>query len=56
VGGYAVQLAAQAGATVAATASARSVDRIRSYRADRVVEYTATPSCRHWPGSSSTWC
>jgi NADPH:quinone reductase-like Zn-dependent oxidoreductase len=43
VGGYAVQLAAQAGATVTATASARSVDRIRSYRADRVVEYTATP-------------
>jgi NADPH:quinone reductase-like Zn-dependent oxidoreductase len=43
VGGYAVQLAAQAGATVTATASARSIDRIRSYRADRIVDYTATP-------------
>ncbi|HEX6326573.1 MAG TPA: NADP-dependent oxidoreductase [Jiangellaceae bacterium] len=43
VGGYAVQLAAQAGATVTATASARSHDRIRSYGADRVVDYTATP-------------
>ena len=43
VGGYAVQLAAQAGATVTATASARSLDRIRSYRADRIVDYTATP-------------
>jgi NADPH:quinone reductase-like Zn-dependent oxidoreductase len=42
VGGYAVQLAAQAGATVTATASARSLDRIRSYRADRIVDYTAT--------------
>jgi NADPH:quinone reductase-like Zn-dependent oxidoreductase len=43
VGGYAVQLAKQAGATVTATASARSLDRIRSYRADRIVDYTATP-------------
>jgi NADPH:quinone reductase-like Zn-dependent oxidoreductase len=43
VGGYAVQLAAQAGATVTATASARSIDRIRFYGADRIVEYTATP-------------
>ncbi|MEU8798132.1 NADP-dependent oxidoreductase [Spirillospora sp. NPDC048819] len=43
VGGYAVQLAVQAGATVTATASARSVDRIRSYRADRIVDYTDTP-------------
>jgi NADPH:quinone reductase-like Zn-dependent oxidoreductase len=43
VGGYAVQLAAQAGATVTATASARSHDRVRSYRADRIVDYTATP-------------
>jgi NADPH:quinone reductase-like Zn-dependent oxidoreductase len=42
-GGYAVQLAAQAGATVTATASARSLDRIRSYGADRIVDYTATP-------------
>lgn len=43
VGGYAVQFAAQAGAAVTATASARSLDRIRSYRADRIVDYTATP-------------
>src|SRR5216684_2437111 len=43
VGGYAVQLAAQAGATVTATASARSLDRLRSYGADWVVDYTATP-------------
>lgn len=43
VGGYAVQLAAQAGATVTATASARSIDRIRSYGADRIIDYTATP-------------
>jgi NADPH:quinone reductase-like Zn-dependent oxidoreductase len=46
VGGYAVQLAKQAGATVTATASARSLDRIRSYRADRIVDYTATPLLR----------
>jgi NADPH:quinone reductase-like Zn-dependent oxidoreductase len=43
VGGYAVQLAAQAGATVTATASARSRDRIRSYRTDRIIDYTTTP-------------
>jgi NADPH:quinone reductase-like Zn-dependent oxidoreductase len=43
VGGYAVQLAAQAGATVTATASSRSHDRIRSYGADRIIDYTATP-------------
>src|SRR6266704_330457 len=43
VGGYAVQLGAQAGATVTATASARSLDRIRSYGADRIIDYTATP-------------
>jgi NADPH:quinone reductase-like Zn-dependent oxidoreductase len=42
VGGYAVQLAAQAGATVTATASSRSLDRIRSYGADRIIDYTAT--------------
>jgi NADPH:quinone reductase-like Zn-dependent oxidoreductase len=42
VGGYAVQLARQAGATVTATASARSAARIRSYGADRIVDYTAT--------------
>lgn len=43
VGGYAVQLAKQAGATVTATASARSTDRLRSYGADRIIDYTATP-------------
>jgi NADPH:quinone reductase-like Zn-dependent oxidoreductase len=43
VGGYAVQLAVQAGASVTATASARSRDRISSYLADRIVDYTATP-------------
>src|SRR5438034_8872567 len=43
VGGYAVQLAKQAGAAVTATASARSIGRIRSYRADRIVDYTASP-------------
>jgi NADPH:quinone reductase-like Zn-dependent oxidoreductase len=42
VGGYAVQLAKSAGATVTATASARSADRIRSYGADQVIDYTAT--------------
>jgi NADPH:quinone reductase-like Zn-dependent oxidoreductase len=46
VGGYAVQLAAHAGATVTATASARSVDRVRSYGAERIVDYTATPVAR----------
>ncbi|MGH3299936.1 MAG: NADP-dependent oxidoreductase [Trebonia sp.] len=43
VGGYAVQLAKQAGAVVTATASARSTDRVRSYGADRVIDHTATP-------------
>src|SRR5690348_17089723 len=43
VGGYAVQLAKQAGAIVIATASARSADRVRSYGADQIIGYTATP-------------
>ena len=43
VGGYAVQLATQAGATVTATAGTRSLDRVRSYGAERIVDYTATP-------------
>ncbi|GAA2620792.1 NADP-dependent oxidoreductase [Dactylosporangium fulvum] len=43
VGGYAVQLAKAAGATVTATAGARSAERIRFYGADRIVDYTATP-------------
>ncbi|MFC5822656.1 NADP-dependent oxidoreductase [Nonomuraea insulae] len=42
VGGYAVQLAKQAGAIVTATAGARSADRIRRYGADRIIDYTAT--------------
>ena len=42
VGGYAVQLARQAGAIVIATASARSAGRIRSYGADQIIDYTAT--------------
>src|SRR5213080_1874419 len=43
VGGYAVQLAKQADATVTATGSTRSAGRIRSYGADRIIDYTATP-------------
>jgi NADPH:quinone reductase-like Zn-dependent oxidoreductase len=43
VGGYAVQLAKHAGATVIATASAHSADRVRSYGADQIIDYTATP-------------
>jgi NADPH:quinone reductase-like Zn-dependent oxidoreductase len=43
VGGYAVQLAAQAGAIVTATASSRSAGRVSSYGADRIVDYAATP-------------
>ncbi|MEZ0354477.1 NADP-dependent oxidoreductase [Mycobacterium sp. pR1184] len=46
VGGYAVQLAKQAGAIVTATASARSADRLRAYEADRIIgyiDYTRTP-------------
>jgi NADPH:quinone reductase-like Zn-dependent oxidoreductase len=43
VGGYAVQLAKQADATVTATASARSTGRLRSYGADQIIDYTATP-------------
>ncbi len=39
VGGYAVQLAKQAGAVVTATASARSADRLRRYGADRIIDY-----------------
>ncbi|KOX19923.1 alcohol dehydrogenase [Saccharothrix sp. NRRL B-16348] len=42
VGGYAVQLAVGTCATVTATAGARSRDRVRSYGADRIVDYTET--------------
>lgn len=43
VGGYAVQLAAQAGAVVTATAGAGSHDRIQAYGANRIIDYAATP-------------
>jgi NADPH:quinone reductase-like Zn-dependent oxidoreductase len=43
VGGYAVQLAKHAGATVTATASPRSLDRVRAYGADEIIDHTATP-------------
>jgi len=43
VGGYAVQLARQAGATVTATGDPRSAGRLRSYGADRIIDHTATP-------------
>lgn len=39
VGGYAIQLAKQAGAIVTATAKARDVDRLREYGADQIVDY-----------------
>ncbi|SCF47247.1 NADP-dependent oxidoreductase [Micromonospora mirobrigensis] len=42
VGGYAVQLAKEAGATVIATASARSADRVSAAGADQVIDHTAT--------------
>lgn len=46
VGGYAVQLAKQAGAVVTATASTRSEARLRRHGADRIIDYidyAATP-------------
>ena len=43
VGGYAVQRARQAGAIVTATASARSIGRLRGYGADQIVDYAAAP-------------
>lgn len=43
VGGYALQLAKQAGATVIATASERSRDAVEAFGADRIIDYTATP-------------
>ncbi|SEP79209.1 NADPH:quinone reductase [Lentzea xinjiangensis] len=42
VGGYAVQLAKQAGAHVIATASPRSAEAVRSAGADEVVDHTTT--------------
>jgi len=55
VGGYAVQLARRAGATVTATASSRSADRLRGHGADTIIDYTVTPSPRP-PTGSSTSC
>jgi NADPH:quinone reductase-like Zn-dependent oxidoreductase len=43
VGGYAIQLAKSARATVTATASPSSAARVRAYGADQVIDYTATP-------------
>ncbi|WP_432938867.1 NADP-dependent oxidoreductase [Kribbella sp. CA-253562] len=42
VGAYAVQLAKNAGAYVAATASPRSADRVRAAGADEIVDHTTT--------------
>jgi NADPH:quinone reductase-like Zn-dependent oxidoreductase len=42
VGGFAVQLAKQAGAFVIATASPRSADAVRAEGADQIIDYTAT--------------
>src|SRR5579859_212783 len=41
VGGFTVQLAKQAGATVVATASPRSAAIVRSLGADQIIDYTA---------------
>jgi NADPH:quinone reductase-like Zn-dependent oxidoreductase len=42
VGGFAVQLAAQAGAHVIATASPRSAEAVRAAGADEIIDYTET--------------
>lgn len=42
VGGYAVQFAKQAGATVVATAGPRSTAAVRAAGADQIVDYTST--------------
>lgn len=42
VGGYAVQLAKRAGATVIATASPRSKNAVESFGADQIADYTQT--------------
>jgi NADPH:quinone reductase-like Zn-dependent oxidoreductase len=46
VGGFAVQLAKHAGATVIATAGPRSAGTVRDLGADRLIDYTATPLSR----------
>lgn len=43
VGSVAVQLAHRRGATVIGTASAASLDRVKSYGADKVIDYATTP-------------
>jgi NADPH:quinone reductase-like Zn-dependent oxidoreductase len=43
VGSVVVQVAHQRGATVIGTASARSLERVKSYGADRVLDYAAAP-------------
>lgn len=43
VGGYAVQLAKECGASVIATASPRSRERVAGYGADRIVDHTSDP-------------
>jgi NADPH:quinone reductase-like Zn-dependent oxidoreductase len=43
VGSVAVQVAHQRGATVIGTASARSLERVKEYGADRVLDYAAAP-------------
>jgi NADPH:quinone reductase-like Zn-dependent oxidoreductase len=42
VGGYAVQFAKQAGATVIATAGPRSAEAVRAAGADQIIDYTRT--------------
>jgi len=44
VGGFAVQLAKHAGATVIATAGPRSADAVRELGADQLIDYTTTPA------------
>jgi NADPH:quinone reductase-like Zn-dependent oxidoreductase len=43
VGGMAIQMAKNAGATVLATASPRSGSSVRAFGADEVIDYTVTP-------------
>jgi NADPH:quinone reductase-like Zn-dependent oxidoreductase len=43
VGGYAVQLAREAGAAVTATGDPRSASRLHSYGVDEFIDYTVTP-------------
>lgn len=44
VGGYAIQLAARAGASVTATASPRSRDRVQAQGAAHVIDHTESPA------------